>query len=545
MTNKSFTFITIITLVALLFATNIIISVPAYSTNTSYTENIFSDSQVATIDIVINESDWADLKENPLDETMYNVTVVVDGEKMSNVGMRTKGNSTLNTLANDDTTDRYSFKIDFDYYDSSKNLYGLTKLNLNNAYQDNSYMKNNLSYKIFELMEVPTPEAGFAYITINGEEWGLYETIEGIEEPYLIKNFGRADGDLYKPDGTGSDLKWLGDDYGLYTGMDLKTNKDTTDNSSLIKFLDAINNGDGTDLEKYLNVDEALRYFAVNTALANMDSYQGSMKHNYYLYEIDGVFQILPWDYNLAFGGFGGSEISIDNPTNGTLEDRPLLNILLANEEYKVIYYNYLTEVANIFTDGTLQKMIEQTTQLIEAYVEKDVTKFCTIDEFYKAVDTTGTYISTETIETTTETNNKKDFRGGGMASTDNLLEAAENLSKSILKQISGEITVTTNSMGGGGDRKMPNMNKEMNGEMMEMPDMDKEINGEMMERPERGEKKEFDGGMGKINEPQQTEEQIKAIRIQTTRTIIISTIVALIGTVLIFIYKKKRFTLK
>lgn len=545
MTNKSFTFITIITLVALLFATNIIISVPAYSTNTSYTENIFSDSRVATIDIVINESDWADLKENPLDETMYNVTVVVDGEKMSNVGMRTKGNSTLNTLANDDTTDRYSFKIDFDYYDSSKNLYGLTKLNLNNAYQDNSYMKNNLSYKIFELMEVPTPEAGFAYITINGEEWGLYETIEGIEEPYLIKNFGRADGDLYKPDGTGSDLKWLGDDYGLYTGMDLKTNKDTTDNSSLIKFLDAINNGDGTDLEKYLNVDEALRYFAVNTALANMDSYQGSMKHNYYLYEIDGVFQILPWDYNLAFGGFGGSEISIDNPTNGTLEDRPLLNILLANEEYKVIYYNYLTEVANIFTDGTLQKMIEQTTQLIEAYVEKDVTKFCTIDEFYKAVDTTGTYISTETIETTTETNNKKDFRGGGMASTDNLLEAAENLSKSILKQISGEITVTTNSMGGGGDRKMPNMNKEMNGEMMEMPDMDKEINGEMMERPERGEKKEFDGGMGKINEPQQTEEQIKAIRIQTTRTIIISTIVALIGTVLIFIYKKKRFTLK
>lgn len=545
MTNKSFTFITIITLVALLFATNIIISVPAYSTNTSYTENIFSDSRVATIDIVINESDWADLKENPLDETMYNVTVVVDGEKMSNVGMRTKGNSTLNTLANDDTTDRYSFKIDFDYYDSSKNLYGLTKLNLNNAYQDNSYMKNNLSYKIFELMEVPTPEAGFAYITINGEEWGLYETIEGIEEPYLIKNFGRADGDLYKPDGTGSDLKWLGDDYDLYTGMDLKTNKDTTDNSSLIKFLDAINNGDGTDLEKYLNVDEALRYFAVNTALANMDSYQGSMKHNYYLYEIDGVFQILPWDYNLAFGGFGGSEISIDNPTNGTLEDRPLLNILLTNEEYKVIYYNYLTEVANIFTDGTLQKMIEQTTQLIEAYVEKDVTKFCTIDEFYKAVDTTGTYISTETIETTTETNNKKDFRGGGMASTDNLLEAAENLSKSILKQISGEITVTTNSMGGGGDRKMPNMSKEMNGEMMEMPDIDKEMNGEMMERPERGEKKEFDGGMGKINEPQQTEEQIKAIRIQTTRTIIISTIVALIGTVLIFIYKKKRFTLK
>jgi len=48
-----------------------------------------------------------------------------------------------------------------------------------------------------------------------------------------------------------------------------------------------------------------LRYFAVNTALVNLDSYQGNMKHNYYLYGEDGVFSIIPWDYNMAFGGFG------------------------------------------------------------------------------------------------------------------------------------------------------------------------------------------------------------------------------------------------
>lgn len=538
MTNKRFTFITLIAIVALLFATNVIISVPAYSTNTNYTESIFSDDRVTTIDIIINDSDWADLKENPLNETMYNVTVVVNGEKISDVGMRTKGNSTLNSLANDDTTDRYSFKIDFDYYDSAKNLYGLTKLNLNNSYQDNSYMKNYLSYKIFELMKVPTPEASFAYITINGENWGLYETIEGIEEPYLIKNFGNANGDLYKPDGVGSDLKWLGDDYELYTGMDLKTNKETTDNSSLIRFLDAINNGDGTALEKYLNVDEALRYFAVNTALVNLDSYQGSLKHNYYLYEIDGVFQILPWDYNLAFGGFGGSNISIDNPTNGSLEDRPLLNILLTNEEYKVIYYEYLTQVANIFSDGTLQKMIEQTSQLIESYVEKDITKFCTMDEFYTAVDTTGTYISTNTdteieVSNQTNTNTKRNFGKSNMGNTGNLLETAIKLSESILKQISGEISVTTSSMGMGGDKQMP----EMNGE----------FNSEMMERQERGEKKEFNGemGMNRNKQPQQTEEQIQAIRSQTTITIVISIITSLIATILISIYKRRRYVLK
>ena len=60
----------------------------------------------------------------------------------------------------------------------------------------------------------------------------------------------------------------------------------------------------GTNLEEYIDVDEVLRYFAVNTFLVNLDSYAGNLKHNYYLYERNGVFQILPWDLNLSFGGF-------------------------------------------------------------------------------------------------------------------------------------------------------------------------------------------------------------------------------------------------
>jgi spore coat protein CotH len=40
---------------------------------------------------------------------------------------------------------------------------------------------------------------------------------------------------------------------------------------------------------------------AVSTAWSNLDSYQGSLAHNYYLYEQDGVFSLLPWDYNESF----------------------------------------------------------------------------------------------------------------------------------------------------------------------------------------------------------------------------------------------------
>lgn len=571
MSNKRFAFITIIALISVILTTNIITTVPAYSTSTSYVDKLFDS--VINIDIVIDESDWEDLKQNPLNKTMYNITAIIDGEKVSNIGIRTKGDSTLNQLASNDNTDRYSYKIDFDYYDSSTNFYGLTKLNLNCAYQDNSYMKNNLSYKLFKIMGVPYCESSFAYITINGEEWGLYEMIEGVEESYLIKNFGieNSTGDLYKPDGTGSDLKWIDDNYSSYTGMDLKTNKDTTDNSKLIAFLNAINNTDGVDLEKYLNVDEALRYFAVNTALANMDSYQGSMKHNYYLYEIDGVFHILPWDYNLAFGGMGGSNISIDNPTNGNLEDRPLLNILLSNEDYKEKYYNYLEQVANIFTDGTLKSMIEEVTNLIEPYVIKDPTKFCTMEQFYEATDITGTYTSTASSEQLPDIDNmrqppdisenmqppqdisdstkqllnskeelgNKNFggigRGGNMGNTGNLLETAKKLAESILKQLSGETVITTSSMNRGAKEFMQNMNFENRGNNERKRPEDFEFNG--------GDKPSKPNDKGFNHEP--TVKSQTTNYTQSTIIILISTVAVIITLFILCKFKKRKFKLQ
>lgn len=568
MSNKRFALITIIAIISVIFTTNILVAVPAYSTNTSYVDRLFSNDKVINIDIVIDERDWEDLKQNPLDKTVYNITAVIDGEKVSNIGMRTKGDSTLNQLASDSTTNRYSFKIDFDYYDSATNFYGLTKLNLNSAYQDNSYMKNNLSYKLFKMMGVPYCESSFAYITINGEDWGLYEMIEGIEESYLIKNFGvqNSTGDLYKPDGTGSDLKWIDDNYSSYTGMNLKTNEDTTDNSKLIAFLNAINNTNGEDLENYLNIDEALRYFAVNTALSNLDSYQGNMKHNYYLYEIDGVFQILPWDFNLAFGGFGGGNISIDNPTNGNLEDRPLLNILLSNEEYKEKYYEYLEQVATIFTDGTLKSMIEEVSNLIEPYVIKDPTKFCTIEQFYEATDTTGTYTNTtkETEQLSDINENmqmpediKKDMQppenmeqspqnmknsiqmpnnnsfnrpnGGrrGMGNTGNLLETAQKLAQNILNQLSGETVLTSSSM----DRPMQ-MNFDENENNNHKRHENFEFNG--ANRPSPPNRDDF-------NHKQNPEQNIDYT--QSVMIVLVSLITISLALIFVFKFRKRRFS--
>ena len=295
----------------------------------SYETLVFNKSKVTTVDIEMAEEDWEDMLENASDEEYKQANVTVNGKKVENVAIRTKGNLSLRSVVNSDS-DRYSLKIDFDYYDNTQSLYGLKKLNLNNNYSDTTLMREYISYELMEKMGLPTPGHSYMYVRVNGEERGLYLGVEAVDETFLAKNFGSNNGFLFKPDGTGSDLKYISDNIEDYTGIGLKTNEDHIEDSKLIEMLDAINNGG--DLEQYLDVDEMLRYFAVNTALVNLDSYQGNMKHNYYLYEDNGVFSIIPWDYNMSFGGFGAGGGGMGGKPNENQTDTDAKNTAVVED---------------------------------------------------------------------------------------------------------------------------------------------------------------------------------------------------------------------
>ena len=49
-------------------------------------------------------------------------------------------------------------------------------------------------------MGVAAPLCSFAFLTVNGADWGLYLAVEGVEEAFLQRNYGRDCGELYKPD---------------------------------------------------------------------------------------------------------------------------------------------------------------------------------------------------------------------------------------------------------------------------------------------------------------------------------------------------------
>ena len=472
----------------------------AVSSGMGYEQRLFDTTKVHTIDIIMD--DWEGFLDTCENEEYELCAAVIDGEAFKNVGIRAKGNTSL-SMVSQYGNDRYSFKIEFDHYDNTKTYYGLDKLSLNNIIQDHTYMKDYLCYQMMGYFGVNAPLCSYVSITVNGEAWGLYLAVEGVEESFLERNFGNDYGQLYKPDnmdmgggkGNGggfqmdhfqeerasSDEKEPSDETDFPEGTqpsnetdfpegmqppnerelpegmqprdeislpeDSEEENDSENRKTLTKrniegrFLNGHMNGrksedvsliyiddnpesysnifenaktDVTDADKarfirslkslneekdlteVVNVDEVIRYFVIHNFVCNFDSYTGSMIHNYYLYEEDGQMSMIPWDYNLAFGGFqsetdasGLVNYPIDTPVSGgDTDSRPMLSWILNNEQYKETYHQYFAEfIADYFESGYFAEMIDTVSSMIAPYVKEDPTKFCTYEQFETGID--------------------------------------------------------------------------------------------------------------------------------------------------------------
>ncbi|MCK8105295.1 CotH kinase family protein [Pseudoalteromonas sp. 2CM41L] len=355
----------------------------AFLTPTPSSENTvataFTPTAVNTLSITITDENWQDILDNPLDEEYHETAITFNGVTLDSVAIRTKGGSSLSSVANS-SSDRYSFKVDINEYVSGQKFFGLKKFTLQNSFNDPSYMREVIAYELMDEMGVPTPEHAYVNFYVNGELFGLYLMVEAVDGEFVEKHFANSNGDLYKPDGTGSDLLWLGDDIQSYTDINLQTNEDTTDNGAFINFVESLDEGETSAIE----VDTLLRYMSVSTSLSNLDSYHGPLAHNYYIYDDDGVFSILPWDFNESFGTFNMNcnsvdvrELYIDEPVSGALSERPLIANVFAEQSNLDTYHSYLTQLINgSLSSDTFNARVNEIADLIREHVQNDPTSF-------------------------------------------------------------------------------------------------------------------------------------------------------------------------
>jgi len=186
----------------------------------------------------------------------------------------------------------------------------------------------------------------------------------------------------------------------LLEQMGLKTNEKVPDHSALFRLLDVLNNCPNetfpSEIEKVLDVDGILRFLAVSVITVHLDNYIG-MGHNYYLYEDNGKFTVVPWDLNMAFGtfgmgpnqgGVGNVDLYIDEPTTGALADKPLVARLFAHKPYLDRYHQYLEQLLKGgFAEGVIEARIDEIAELIRPFVEADELKFYSIEEFERSIN--------------------------------------------------------------------------------------------------------------------------------------------------------------
>lgn len=175
-----------------------------------YETALFDTDSVMQIQIFMEEGAWQDMLANAIREEYYSCDVVINGNRIENVGIRTKGNTSLSSIAADPETDRYSLKLEFDHYVEGQTCLGLDKLILNNNYADATNRKEAIVYDMYQYLGADASLYNYAEISVNGSYWGVYLALEAVEESFLLRNYGVQDGDLYKPESMdmGGGDKW-------------------------------------------------------------------------------------------------------------------------------------------------------------------------------------------------------------------------------------------------------------------------------------------------------------------------------------------------
>ncbi|MEP0365869.1 MAG: CotH kinase family protein [Cyclobacteriaceae bacterium] len=363
-------------------------------------EMVFPDDEVLRLDITISAENWsamqADLDENlgstggrpgnavaDIDFTPVWVpcTFSFEGLDWYQVGIRYKGNSTLQN-AYSSNTDKYPFKLDFDEFEDTypviknQRFYGFKQLNLSNNYDDDSFMREKVAADLFREFGVPAAHTSFCAVYLdrgNGSNFiGVYTIVEEVDDTVYDDQFPDNDGNLYKPDGDAASFA-----YGTFDEeeMDLKTNEEEGDYSDVRALYDLMHSATRTSdeaawktsLESVFDVDQYLKYLAVNTVIQNWDTY-GVMTHNYFLYNDLGKLVWIPWDNNesLQDGKMGGA---ISLSMSEVSSQWPLIRYVIDVDDYETQYQSYVSQFTDEnFTPAQMSSLFGSYETLLSSY---------------------------------------------------------------------------------------------------------------------------------------------------------------------------------
>lgn len=161
-----------------------------------YEEKIFGQD-IIDINIEVDKDDWQNLLDNATSKEYISGDLIINGEKFSTVGIRTKGNSSLTQVASMEESDRYSLQFKANKFIKGQSFYGLDTFCINNIIGDNTYMKDYIAYDLMKFIGVDTPLTNYANVKVNGKDFGFYIALERYDKSFLDRVYSTSAGELY------------------------------------------------------------------------------------------------------------------------------------------------------------------------------------------------------------------------------------------------------------------------------------------------------------------------------------------------------------
>ena len=164
----------------------------------------YNEDKIPQINLIFQEATyWTILTSNYTSKKDLMATMIVDGVTYDSVGVRFKGQTSYGGGGGGGggtTSQKKSFNISMDAFKKNPDkLKGYQTLNLNNSFQDPSFMR-----EVFYCHSIrPYAHSGksnFVHLYLNGQDWGLYQNTQQLNGEFLKERFLTNNGTSWRAD---------------------------------------------------------------------------------------------------------------------------------------------------------------------------------------------------------------------------------------------------------------------------------------------------------------------------------------------------------
>ena len=329
-------------------------------------ERIYSDLYIHEFEIGLSDDALASLLDEPT--TWVEASFTWEGRTWSPVGVRLKGEGSFLPI-----TSKPSMKIKFDRYDDGLSLHGLDELTLNNMSSDAAMMHERVGYRVYREAGVPAARCNHAWVTINGDDYGLYANLETVDRALIRRWFSDADGRLFEVWDVDFKAEYI-DAFELEYGDD--------DRTRLWGVADALEDdvpGAIDAAAASLDLEQFARYWAVGAVIGQFDAYPysspGDDAHVYDDPE-SGVLHFLPHGVDETFGSSSHDVTAVNGVIARRCQSDAACTALFAAEVLEVL------DVVEAFDwEGTLDEVAAQIAEAAEEDPRKPYTTAAVWDE--------------------------------------------------------------------------------------------------------------------------------------------------------------------